>query len=180
MRRLCDIDVSCPKVNAVCDKFFSKAIKLSQQQSAQGVGEDDRLGDAQVGDVYSLLHEYLDSIEEVVGTVTTSYGGYPYGDPDQDREEMALALGAVSAMAGRRASLLRSDALRRGFDSLEVTQAIEHLQTSYPRFSPSTVADVEQEFNRQVTGLGDEVAKLRRNLTTKRRCSIKEFWQQRS
>ena len=126
------------------------------------------------------MHEYGDSIQEVVGTAKPPDGGFPYGDPCQDRESMALALGAVSAMAGRRASLLRNDARRKGFASREITQAVEHLQTSNPQFNPSTVIDVEQESNRQVAALGDEVTKLRRSLTAKRRCSIKDFWQNRS
>ena len=106
-----------------------------------------------------------ESTQEVVGIVKPADGGFLFGDPCQEKEEMALVLGAVSAMAGRRASLLRNDALLKGFASQEVAQAVEHLQTANPRVNPSTVPDVKQEFNRQVTALGDEVSKLRKNLS---------------
>ena len=65
---LCDIDVSCPKVNEARDTFFSKAVKLGQQLEAQGIRDEGRLGDAQVEDVNSLLHKYRESIQGVVGT----------------------------------------------------------------------------------------------------------------
>ena len=87
--RLCSIDVTCPKVNGVRDRFFSKAIKQSQALCDLGVGDRCLMGDTQVKEVCSLMHEYRDSIQEVVGTVQPPDGGFPYGDPCQDREEMA-------------------------------------------------------------------------------------------
>ena len=67
------------------DRFFSKAIKQSQALCDLGVGDRCLMGDTQVKEVCSLMHEYRDSIQEVVGTVKPPDGGFPYGDPCQDR-----------------------------------------------------------------------------------------------
>ena len=169
--RLKRFDASDPRVHKVQDSLSHRILSgkagkaLSKWAPTSQETTSDLMSEQQVSEVFRLLHDYRDAVQRVVGTVEEKDLSFPYGDPLEDQREMTLALGAASAMAGRRSELLRLDSAARGMHSHEVKTVVDHLKTVNPAFRPRNIADIEHELDRQVSELQDKVVHVRQRLT---------------
>ena len=133
---------------------------------------------AAVDKMFEHLHAAHDALARVVGRLQPSPAGTDPagGDPPESGKRLQAAILRYDTLAACAPAAYQADAAWHGIRSEAALRLTEELRGASPGFRPAKQGQLQEELERQVTALEEDIRQLRALLAADRKRAIKHFW----